>query len=85
MASSSGGGARALRPQQQQPPHPASSSSTPIHLEGYLHKKGARVHMWSGRYAVLRGNRLLLVRGKKEDMDSSTHPPAKRYGTSRIE
>ncbi|GAB5031720.1 Hypothetical protein NocV09_00602720 [Nannochloropsis oceanica] len=43
----------------------------PILLEGYLKKKGARVHMWSSRYAMLRGNKLILVRGKKEEMEAA--------------
>lgn len=43
----------------------------PILYQGYVKKQGARVHLWSSRYALLRGNTLILVRGRKEELEET--------------
>ena len=40
----------------------------PVLTEGVLRKQGARVHMWSSRYAVLRGPKLLMYRATREEV-----------------
>lgn len=48
----------------------------PVLMEGPLRKQGARVQMWSQRYAVLQGPRLLMYRGTREEVRAALNPSA---------
>lgn len=52
----------------------------PVLMEGPLRKQGARVHMWSPRYAVLRGSKLLMYRGTREEVAAVLRHPAAGAG-----
>lgn len=54
----------------------------PVLMEGVLRKQGARVHMWSPRYAVLRGPKLLMYRGPREEVNALLHPTQGRAASA---
>jgi hypothetical protein len=54
----------------------------PVLMEGYLRKQGARVHMWSGRFAVLRGAKLIMYRGTREEVLAMTTATTKPRASS---
>lgn len=53
----------------------AAQPEAPVLMEGTLKKKGARVNMWTSRYCLLRGKKLLMYK-KKED--AGHHLPPRR-------
>lgn len=55
----------------------------PVLMEGPLRKQGARVHMWSPRYAVLRGSKLLMYRGTREEVAAVLRHPAAAAAAGR--